>query len=139
MIRAPINTISVNTRYVNQWLISAKKHSSNYRDTLVALDLWKKSCENSFKYKNKYLKKIILIKFDDLINNTELTMRKISLGININFEESLLLPTFNDPKDRIVIKIFKKEFNNRKIIPIDCSELIWGFGAIHCLTQQEPK
>ena len=28
---------------------------------------------------------------------------------------------------------------NRKIIPIDCSELIWGFGAIHCLTQQEPK
>ena len=77
------------------WLISAKKHSRNYRDTLVALDLWKKSCENSFKYKNKYLKKIILIKFDDLINNTELTMRKISLGININFEESLLLPTFN--------------------------------------------
>ena len=37
------------------------------------------------------------------------------------------------------IKIFKKEFKNRKIIPIDCSELIWGFGAIHCLTQQEPK
>ena len=38
-----------------------------------------------------------------------------------------------------LIKIFKKEFYNRKIIPIDCSELIWGFGAIHCLTQQEPK
>ena len=51
----------------------------------------------------------------------------------------ILLPTFNDPKDKKVIKIFKKEFNNRKIIPIDCSELIWGFGAIHCLTQQEPK
>ncbi len=51
----------------------------------------------------------------------------------------VLLPTFDDPKDKIVIKIFKKEFKNRKIIPIDCSELIWGFGAIHCLTQQEPK
>ncbi len=51
----------------------------------------------------------------------------------------ILLPTFNDPKDKKVIKIFKKEFNNREIIPIDCSELIWGFGAIHCLTQQEPK
>ena len=36
-------------------------------------------------------------------------------------------------------ELFKKEFDNRKIIPIDCSELIWGFGAIHCLTQQEPK
>ena len=51
----------------------------------------------------------------------------------------VLLPTFDDPKDKIVIKIFKKEFKNRKIIPIDCSELIWGLGAIHCLTQQEPK
>ena len=51
----------------------------------------------------------------------------------------ILLPIFNDPKDKVVIEIFKKEFNNRKIIPIDCSELIWGFGAIHCLTQQEPK
>ncbi len=55
------------------------------------------------------------------------------------FNKFVLLPTFNDPKDKKVIKIFKKEFNNRKIIPIDCSELIWGFGAIHCLTQQEPK
>ena len=45
----------------------------------------------------------------------------------------------NNKKDKKVIKIFKKEFNNRKIIPIDCSDLIWGFGAIHCLTQQEPK
>ena len=55
------------------------------------------------------------------------------------FNKFVLLPTFNDPKDKKVIEIFKKEFNNRKIIPIDCSELIWGFGAIHCLTQQEPK
>lgn len=78
------------------WLISAKKHSrSTYEDTLVSLELWKKSCENSLKYKNKYFKKIILIKFYDLIKNTENTMRKICLEININFEESLLLPTFN--------------------------------------------
>ena len=55
------------------------------------------------------------------------------------FNKFVLLPTFKDPKDKKVIKIFKKEFSNRKIVPIDCSELIWGFGAIHCLTQQEPK
>ena len=55
------------------------------------------------------------------------------------FNKFVLLPTFKDPKDKKVIKIFKKEFGNRKIVPIDCSELIWGFGAIHCLTQQEPK
>ena len=51
----------------------------------------------------------------------------------------VLVPIFNDKKDKIVIKIFKKHFKNREIVPIDCSLLIWGFGAIHCMTQQEPK
>lgn len=77
------------------WLISAKKHSRLYEDTVASLELWKKSCENSLKYKNKYFEKIILIKFDDLIKNTEMTMWKICSKININFEESLLSPTFN--------------------------------------------
>ena len=51
----------------------------------------------------------------------------------------VLVPIFNDNKDKIVIKIFKKHFKKREIVPIDCSLLIWGFGAIHCMTQQEPK
>jgi len=50
----------------------------------------------------------------------------------------VLVPTFNDSNDKIVLKIFKKHFKKRKVIPIDCKELIWGFGAIHCMTQQEP-
>lgn len=50
----------------------------------------------------------------------------------------VLVPVFSDEKDKKIIKIFKKHFKNRKIIPIDCSQLIWGFGAIHCMTQQEP-
>ena len=50
----------------------------------------------------------------------------------------VLLPVFNDKNDKKVFEIFKKFFKSRKIIPIDCSELIWGFGAIHCMTQQEP-
>ena len=41
--------------------------------------------------------------------------------------------------ERKVINLFKKNFKNKKIVPIDCKELIWGFGAIHCMTQQEPK
>ena len=51
----------------------------------------------------------------------------------------VLVPVFKDKKDKKVIKIFKKHFKNRKIIPIDSSLLIWGFGAIHCMTQQEPN
>jgi len=51
----------------------------------------------------------------------------------------VLLPTFKDKKDKLVFNIFKRYFKDRKIIPIDCSNLIWGFGAIHCVTQQEPE
>ena len=51
----------------------------------------------------------------------------------------VLVPTYNDENDKFALKIFKKHFKNRKIIPIDCSTLIWGLGAIHCMTQQEPR
>ena len=51
----------------------------------------------------------------------------------------VLLPIFNDQNDKKVILIFKKFFKNKKIVPIDCTKLIWGFGAIHCMTQPEPK
>ena len=111
--------------------------------------------ENNKKDKNhKNLKENFKILKKVKINSSQIKIRKIPmprpLYINkvrvpasyLNFyilNKSVLLPIFNDPKDKIVIKIFKNEFNNRKIIPIDCSELIWGFGAIHCLTQQEPK
>ena len=44
-----------------------------------------------------------------------------------------------DENDKFALKVFKKHFKNRKIIPIDCSTLIWGLGAIHCMTQQEPR
>ena len=49
------------------------------------------------------------------------------------------MPVFNVKEDKKVLKIFRKFFTNRKVVPIDCSDLIWGFGAIHCMTQQEPK
>ena len=51
----------------------------------------------------------------------------------------VLVPTYNDENDKFALKIFKKNFKSKKIIPIDCSTLIWGFGAIHCMTQQEPR
>ena len=50
----------------------------------------------------------------------------------------VLVPSFDDTNDKIVLKIFKKHFKNRKIIPINCSTLIWGLGTLHCMTQQEP-
>ena len=52
--------------------------------------------------------------------------------------ESILLPAFADPKDAEAVAILQGAFPTRHIIPIDCRELIWGLGAFHCLTQQQP-
>jgi len=52
--------------------------------------------------------------------------------------ECILLPTFNDPNDAVAESTLTKLFPKRRILPIDCTELIWGLGAFHCLTQQQP-
>ena len=50
----------------------------------------------------------------------------------------VLLPTFADANDRIALSILQKLFPDRRVIGIDCRELIWGLGTFHCLTQQQP-
>jgi agmatine deiminase len=50
----------------------------------------------------------------------------------------VLVPVFNDANDRIALDIFADIFPDREIVPIYCGDLIWGFGAIHCMTQQQP-
>jgi len=50
----------------------------------------------------------------------------------------VLLPVFEDPADAEAIGILADCFPDRNIVPIDCRELVWGLGAFHCLTQQEP-
>ena len=50
----------------------------------------------------------------------------------------VLVPVFNDPNDRVALDILTDIFPDREIVPIYCGDLIWGFGAIHCMTQQQP-
>ncbi len=53
--------------------------------------------------------------------------------------DALLVPTYGDRKrDKQAIDILRTHINDREVIGIDCSDLIWGLGAIHCLTQQQP-
>jgi agmatine deiminase len=50
----------------------------------------------------------------------------------------VLAPTYRDARDRIALEILQKCFTNRRVIGIDSTELIWGLGSFHCITQQEP-
>jgi agmatine deiminase len=50
----------------------------------------------------------------------------------------VLVPTFNDPNDRKALNILAECFPDREIIGISAIDLIWGFGTLHCLSQQIP-
>jgi agmatine deiminase len=49
----------------------------------------------------------------------------------------VLAPTFNDPNDREALGTLSRVFPDREVVGINCTELIWGLGALHCMTQQE--
>ncbi len=51
---------------------------------------------------------------------------------------SVLVPTFNDPNDKMALGILDDIFVNHKVVGIDCSVMVRGLGTIHCASQQVP-
>ncbi len=124
------------TRFVSQNTIMTavenNRKDKNYKRLKENLKILKKS-----KIENGKKLKIIKIPMPKPIYIDNIKVPASYLNFYIA-NKIVLLPVFNDKNDKKVFLIFKKFFKSRKIIPIDCSELIWGFGAIHCMTQQEP-
>jgi agmatine deiminase len=53
---------------------------------------------------------------------------------------AVLMPAFRQPKrDAAAAEVLAACFPGREIIPIDCLELVWGLGTLHCISQQQPK
>lgn len=50
----------------------------------------------------------------------------------------VLVPTFNDPHDRVAMNILSGLFPKREIVGLHSGDFIWGLGGIHCATQQQP-
>lgn len=50
----------------------------------------------------------------------------------------VLVPTFNDPADRVALSILAELFPEREVVGIHSVDLVWGLGTIHCMSQQEP-
>jgi agmatine deiminase len=51
----------------------------------------------------------------------------------------VLVPTFNDPNDRKALNIIAEVFPQHTVAGIHCGDFIWGLGALHCMTQQQPE
>jgi agmatine deiminase len=50
----------------------------------------------------------------------------------------VLVPTFNDANDRHALNTLAELFPRHRIVGIHCVDFIWGLGALHCMTQQQP-
>ena len=113
--------------------IESNKKDKNYKNLYENLDILKKS-------KNQNGRKFKIIKVP---MPSPIYIKKTRVPASyLNFyicNKKVLLPVFKVKEDNIAIKIFRNFFKNKKIETVDCSKLIWGFGAIHCMTQQEPK
>lgn len=51
---------------------------------------------------------------------------------------AVIVPTFNDPNDRIALGTLSELFADRPVVGIHAVDLVLGFGTLHCLTQQQP-
>jgi agmatine deiminase len=52
--------------------------------------------------------------------------------------EVVLVPTFNDPRDRRALEVLAAHFPDRRVVGIHAVDLVLGLGTLHCMTQQEP-
>lgn len=51
---------------------------------------------------------------------------------------AVLVPTFNDPADRVALSVLARCFPTRRVVGIHAVDLVLGLGTLHCMTQQEP-
>ncbi|MFN3404005.1 MAG: agmatine/peptidylarginine deiminase [Cytophagaceae bacterium] len=52
---------------------------------------------------------------------------------------AVVVPTFNDKNDDKAISVLESVFKDRKVVGLDSTDIIWGLGSFHCLSQQEPE
>jgi agmatine deiminase len=51
---------------------------------------------------------------------------------------AVIVPTFRCEEDEQALVIFEKVFQEKRVIGIDSTDIVWGYGSFHCLTLQEP-
>jgi agmatine deiminase len=52
---------------------------------------------------------------------------------------AVLVPTFDDPADRLALGLLAELLPDRPVLGIHALDLVWGLGTLHCLSQQEPR
>jgi hypothetical protein len=82
------------------WFPSAFRHNEyikrdKYTDINLALSQWRESATAMLRNKKRYGERVCIIRFEDLVGKTEAVMRALAEFLDIEFDRSLLIPTFN--------------------------------------------
>lgn len=88
-----------------------------------------------------------------LLNGSQLNIVEIPLPEEVRYEDQhlpasyanfyicnkyVVVPTFRSIRDEKALRIIQSCFPQREVIGIDSTDIIWGLGSFHCLSQQEP-
>jgi agmatine deiminase len=50
----------------------------------------------------------------------------------------VLVPLYDTENDPVALETIRRLFPTRRVVGLDCKDLVWGLGAVHCVTQQQP-
>ena len=124
------------SRFVNEHtivtIIEEDKKSNNYKPLQNNL----KRLQNA-KLENGNAPTIVTLPMPSKIEFEDLSL-PASYANFLILNKCVLVPTFNDANDRIALNILATCFPDREVIGINAIDLIWGFGTLHCLSQQIP-
>jgi agmatine deiminase len=111
-----------------------KKDEKNYADLKLNYELLKKS-----KDQDGTPLKIVPMEMPDILKTEDGGRLPASYANFYIGNAVVLVPVFgNEKKDDKALSIMEELFPSRKILGINCRELVFGFGGIHCVTQQQP-
>ena len=118
-------------------------------DTVIAVVEERKTDENY----DLLQKNLAELKRMRLLNGKQLNIIEIPMPDDVIWEDqrlpasyanfyiankSVIVPTFRSPKDDKVLSVIADCFPGREVVGIDSTDIIWGLGSFHCLSQQEP-
>jgi agmatine deiminase len=113
-------------------VVEANKKSVNYPPLQENLERLEKA-----KLENGQSPKILTLPMPETITFEGMNL-PASYANFLILNGCVLVPTFNDAHDREALSTLAGCFPDRKVIGISAIDLIWGFGTLHCLSQQIP-
>ncbi len=91
----PDGTLVSLVRDPRAWYASASRHRPKYEDVNEALGLWRESTEAAIEAARRFGERVLVLTYEELVLETEATMRRLAERLGISMSPALLMPTFN--------------------------------------------